>query len=29
VLAAVIIGVEPVPQALVELLDGEQNLGIE
>ena len=29
VLAAVIIGVEPVPQALVELFEGEQSFGIE
>ena len=29
VLMAVIDGVEPVPQALVELVDREQNLGIE
>ena len=27
--AAVIIGIEPVPQALVELLEGKQNFGIE
>jgi hypothetical protein len=29
VLVTVIDRVEPVPEALVELLEGEQNLGIE